>query len=322
MAQYTPILALQHNNLQDQVQKILVNGVPFGGSVQRTYGCGQAVQSARVAAGDTIEDFHWKRIRTDIQRLYKHQLGNGQSFLESDYDQGKLIRWSHVVQLQNSANSIDNGCQNGTTVYSGGRYIYLSAQNAALQQAAGGWSGVRDAFWYLNFNSDDHLRSFMNAGGYIQITAVAIGGSPSLSPVNLDGVWQQTVGSLAVVHLRKSNWRSLLGGATGASVANQVTIVSSSTNPANAPSAVGTIYQNANHSVSYSVSGYYTFPGQIGIGVALQNLHYSTSSGQPAPPIGMTTNVQVTAFYPNKPADSDSLSLYVAPPNIVLNNGF
>lgn len=322
MAQYTTILANQHNNLQDQVQKILVNGTPFGGGLQRTYGCAQAVQSTRVNAGDRIEDFHWKRLRTDIQRLYKHQLGSGVSFLESDYDEGKLIRWSHVVQLQNVANSIDTGCQNGTTWFSGGRFPYLTAQNAALQTASGGWNGSRDAFWYFNFSSDDHLRAFMNAGGYIQIVATTFGGSPSLSPVNTDGVWQQVVGSLSLVQLRKSNWRQLLNGGVGPYIGNQTTVFSTSTNPANAPSAVGTIYATSGHSLAYTVSGYYFSAGQIGIGVGLQNLHYTSTSGQAAAPIGMSTAVQVSAFYPNKPADADSLGLYVAPPNIVLDNGF
>ena len=156
------ITAARHNNLQSRVATIMGTG-------SGDDGYGQSLNSAQVAAAETVTATHMALLFDDISAGRKHQTNTAPSEIA-------LIVTTDVIEDSNTVNKKGVAqFESLTTTLENEKFLIDVNQGtaeAAIQgQFTTSWNGQLDHIVNVTFTDSNHARHYFNAGGEIRFSA-------------------------------------------------------------------------------------------------------------------------------------------------------
>ena len=156
------ITAARHNNLQSRVATIMGTG-------SGDDGYGQSLNSAQVAAAETVTATHMALLFDDISAGRKHQTNTAPSEIA-------LIVTTDVIEDSNTVNKKGVAQFEGLTTTLENEKFLIDVNQGTAEAAIQGqfttsWNGQLDHIVNVTFTDSNHARHYFNAGGEIRFSA-------------------------------------------------------------------------------------------------------------------------------------------------------
>jgi hypothetical protein len=198
--QRTPIVSNDFNNLQGRISRVL--GIGDG-----DYGYGQQVSSISTIPKTTISASQWNELRTDILKSRQHQTG---------LDESSSLNL--VVAKTEISNAIYDAFSSLLTIVETDRLVTPPSTQATRENLAVGtrttpWNAVVTHTVTTEFDTEDSLRCFFNAGGAIEISASRTGGIASIK----NNTWSTLLTNMGTIKFTRSQTTST-GSGTGSQI--------------------------------------------------------------------------------------------------------
>ena len=205
--QGSKVVATDFNTIQNKIQAVLGTGGtdPNTGLADASFGYGQAVGSAAVAANSKISVAQWVGLRNDLAKARQHQLGITLGTLEStnpSYVAGTDLM---IPTIDNKVKETDRASFNQMADYVISDRL-ISASNQMSRDImseltySSNWNTTITHSVTITFASAENARLFFNTGGHLDLSA-----SHNITGTNSKNTaWQNVINGIGFVILGRS----------------------------------------------------------------------------------------------------------------------